>query len=230
MPWSSQNPFCKSLSISVTVDPWLLNFQHDHSKSQSTRVSVQGLGKKHKRTTRLESLPSRLVRHDAIECFANNCEKIWEDWTSLLQKTTLPPNVASSDARVTAAFRAVDSVISGKQSTYVLRWLAYARLMALYDSLKPVVRTERENGEAYRERGDRDINAVIDIYENALRPSDRRGLRDVILEHRRTGKRVNSLAGPSPLFLLIYSDEAETVMYVASHMSRQLFFPMLIML
>ena len=193
-----------------------------HSKRQSTRVSVQRLGKKHKgaRTTRLESLPSSLVRRDAIECFANNSKKIWEGWTSLLRKTTLPPNVASSDARVTAAFRAIDSVISGEQSTYVLRWLAYVRLMALCDSLKPVVRAERENGEAYRERGDRDINAVIDIYENALRPSDRRGLRDVILEHRRTGKRVKSLAGPSPLFLLIYSDEAETVMYTVSHMSR----------
>src|SRR5262245_35054013 len=36
---------------------------------------------------------------------------------------------------------------------------------------------------------------------------------NMILKHRRTGKRVKSLAGPSPLFLLIYSDEAETVMY-----------------
>jgi hypothetical protein len=91
--------------------------------------------------------------------------------------------------------------------------------MALFDSLKPVVRAERKNGEAHRERGDRDINAVIDIYENALRPSDRRVLRDVILRYRRTGKRVETLAGPSPLFLLIYSDEAETVMYVV-YMSR----------
>ncbi|KAL2192741.1 hypothetical protein P885DRAFT_46989, partial [Corynascus similis CBS 632.67] len=138
------------------------------------------------------SLSSRLVRRDAIESFANNCEKIWEDWTSLLRKTTLPPNVASSDARVIAAFRAVDSVNSGKQSTCVLRWLAYVRLMALCDSLKPVVRAERENGEAHREQGDRDINAVIDIYENALRPLDRRGLRDVVLQDRRIGKRVET--------------------------------------
>ncbi|KAK4096889.1 hypothetical protein N658DRAFT_457906, partial [Parathielavia hyrcaniae] len=43
-------------------------------RSQSTRVLAQRLGKKHKgaRTTRSESLPSRLVRRDAIECFANN--------------------------------------------------------------------------------------------------------------------------------------------------------------
>ncbi|KAL2199484.1 hypothetical protein P885DRAFT_19918, partial [Corynascus similis CBS 632.67] len=134
------------------------------------------------------------------------------DWTSLLRKTTLPPNVASSDARVIAAFRAIDSVISGKQSTCVLRWLAYVRLIGLCNSLKPVVRAEKENGEAHRGRGDRDISAVIDIYENALRPSDRQGLRGTILEHQRAGKRVNSLAGLSPLFLFIYSDEAETVM------------------
>jgi hypothetical protein len=195
-----------------------------HLKNQSPRISGQGLDGKHRRATRIESLSRRIVRRDAIECFANNCEKIWEDWTSLLWKTTLPPNVASSDTRVIAAFRAVDSVISGKQSTCVLRWLAYVRLIALFDSLTPVVRAERENGEAHRERGDRDISAVIDIFENAQRPSDRRGLRQVILEHRRTGKRVKSLAGPSPLFLLIYSDETETVMYAVSHMSRQLFF------
>ncbi|KAM7189001.1 hypothetical protein V8F33_010335, partial [Rhypophila sp. PSN 637] len=183
---------------------------HD-SKSKSTRTSTQGLYGKHKRATQLESLSSRLVKPNAIEGFANNCEKIWEDWTSLLRRTTLPPNINSSDTRVIAAFRAVDSVISKKQSTCVLRWLAYVQLMALFDSLKPVVRVERENGKAHRERGNRDISAVIDIYENAQRPSDRRGLRNVIVEHRRTGKRVESLAGPSPLFLLIYSDEAEAV-------------------
>lgn len=194
--------------------------QIHHSKSPSTKISVQGLDRKYKRAIRLESLSSRLVRRDAIECFANNCKKIWEDWTSLLRKTTLPPNVASSDTRVIAAFRAVDSVISRKKSICVLRWLAYVRLMALFDSLKLVVRAKGENGEAHRKRGDRDISAVIDIYKNAQRPSDRRGLRDMILEHRRTGKRVKSLAGPSPLFLLIYSDKAKTVIYAVSHMSR----------
>ncbi|KAM7210375.1 hypothetical protein V8F06_014239, partial [Rhypophila decipiens] len=166
---------------------------------------------KHKRATQLESLSSRLVRRDAIECFAKNCEKIWQDWTLLLRKTTLPLNIASSDTRVIAAFRAVDSVIPGKRGTSVLRWLAYVRLMVLFDSVKAVVRAERENGEAHRERGDRDISAVIDIYENAQRSPDRRGLRDMILKHRRIGKRVESLAGPSPLFLLIYSEEGEAV-------------------
>ncbi|KAK4206433.1 hypothetical protein QBC37DRAFT_459129, partial [Rhypophila decipiens] len=173
-----------------------------------------------KRATQLESLPSRLVRRDAIECFAENCEKIWQDWTLLLRKTTLPLNIASSDTRVIAAFRAVDSVISGKRGTSVLRWLAYVRLMVLFDSVKAVVRAERENGEAHRERGDRDISAVIDIYENAQRSPDRRGLRDMILKHRRIGKRVESLAGPSPLFLLIYSEEGEAVMYAVYHISH----------
>lgn len=142
----------------------------------------------------------------------------------------LPPNVASSDARVIAAFRAVDCAISGIQSTRTLRWLAYVRLMALCDSLKLVVRAERESGEAHRERGDRDINAVIDIYENAQRPSNRQRPRDAILEYRRTGKRVKSLAGPSPLFLLVYSDEAETVMYGVSYVLWQLFLSLLIIL
>ncbi|KAK4096497.1 hypothetical protein N658DRAFT_398838, partial [Parathielavia hyrcaniae] len=163
--------------------------------------------------TRLESLSGRLVRRDAIECFASNCEKIWGDWTSLPRKTTLPPHVASSDTRVIAAFRAVDDVISGKQSTRVVRWLAYMRLMALFDHLKRVVKSERENGEAHRECGDRDISAIMDIYENARRRcSNTRASRNAIAEHRRTGKRVKTLAGPLPLFLLVYSEEAEPIM------------------
>ncbi|KAH8891483.1 hypothetical protein GQ53DRAFT_623118, partial [Thozetella sp. PMI_491] len=167
----------------------------------------------HKRKlARLESLSHGLVRRDATRCFADNCKNIWEAWTSLLRETTLPPTVASSDTRVIAAFRAVDSAITAKQSTAVLRWLAYARLTALFDSLRPVVRSERKNGESYRERGDRDISAIIDIYENAQRASDRQGLRREILGHRRIAQRVKLLAGPSPLFLLMYSEKAEAVM------------------
>lgn len=175
---------------------------------------------KHKTATRLESLSSRLVRRDAIECFADNCKKIWGDWTSLLRKTTLPPHVASSDARVIAAFRAVDDVILEKQSTCVLRWLAYMRLMALFDHLKPVVKSERENGGAHRGRGDRDISAIVDIYENARRRcSNTQASRNAIVENRRTGKCVRTLAGPSPLFLLVYTEAAEPIMYASLHMS-----------
>jgi hypothetical protein len=102
----------------------------------------------------------------------------------------------------------------------MLRWLAYIRLSALFNYLKPVVKSERENGEAYRERGDRAISAIVDIYENAQRPSDRLWLRDAILRHRRAGKRVQLLAGLSPFFLLIYSDEAKTIIYIVSHLLR----------
>lgn len=144
----------------------------------------------------------------------------------MLRKTTLPPHVASSDTRVIAAFGAVDNVISEKQSTRVLQWLAYMRLMALFDHLKPVVKSERENGESHRERGDRDISAIMDIYDNAQRRcSNTRASRDALAEHRRTGKRVRTLAGPSPLFLLVYSAEAETVMYAVSLIPRHLLYP-----
>ena len=225
--WKGRKPF---LSVGTVLSSSKRRSRIHHSNSQRDEIPAQVLDRKHERAIRLESLSRRLIRRDTIECFANNCENIWEDWTSLLRKTILPTNVASSDARVIAAFRAVDRAISGTQSTYALRWLAYVQLIALYDSLKLVVRAERENGKAHQERGDRDINAVIDIYENAQRPSDRPRSRDMILEYRRTGKRVKSLAGPSPLFLLIYSDEAETVMYRVSYMSRQLFLPLLIIL
>jgi hypothetical protein len=92
--------------------------------------------------------------------------------------------------------------------------------MALFDSLMPVVKSERENGEAHRERGDRDISAIMDIYENARRRcSNTRASRNAIAEHRRTGKRIKTLAGPSPLFLLVYSEEAEPIMYTSPYMS-----------
>ncbi|KAK4032170.1 hypothetical protein C8A01DRAFT_20727, partial [Parachaetomium inaequale] len=88
--------------------------------------------------------------------------------------------------------------------------------------LKPVVKSERENGEAYRERGDRDISAIMDIYENARRRcSNARASRDTLAEYRRTGKRVRTFTGLSPLFLLVYLDKAETVIYALSHISRR---------
>lgn len=100
------------------------------------------------------------------------------------------------------------------------------RLIALFDHLKPVVKSERENGQSYRERGDRDISAIMDIYENAQRRcSNTPASRDTLAEHRRTGKRIRTLAGPSPLFLLVYSAEAETVMYAVSHIPRYLVSP-----
>ena len=187
-----------------------------HPKNQLRTISVQDYDKQHMgKIVLMESLSYKLVRRDAMEAFADNCEMIWEYWISLLRKTTLPPNIASSDIRVTAAFRAVVSVISESQSKYVLRWLAYVQLMRIFDSLQPIVRREREKGVAHRERGDRDVSAAIGVYQNTQQTrSDARDPRHVIKEQRRTGRRVRSLTGPSPLFLLIYSEKAEAVVYV----------------
>jgi len=86
--------------------------------------------------------------------------------------------------------------------------------MRLSDLLKGIIRSERENG-VPRKSGYRDVCVAMDIYESAQGKRPDTQLRNAIRERRRTGRHLETLAGPSPLFLLVYSDVAETVVYVA---------------
>lgn len=175
--------------------------------------------RKDHRTTRktktyIASLTSRLLGFDPINLFADNCEKTMADWISLLRETTPPEDIASSDHRFVSAFQILDRVISGTQGSYLLRRLAYVQYMRLSDSLKGIIRSERQLG-VPRKSGYRDVCVAIDIYESAQRKRPSAQLRNAIRERRRTGRHFETLAGPSPLFLLVYSDVAETVVYVA---------------
>lgn len=159
-------------------------------------------------------LAYQLVGHDPIHSFAENCDKTMGEWMALLGKTTLPSDIASSDPRIIVAFQAVDGVLCG-QGTYLLRRLAYVQLMRLFVFLEAVIKSERESGRLHRKPCYRDTTVAIDVYMNAQeRRSNTSALRRELQERKRFGRSWSDLAGPSPLFVLVYSDAAEPIVYM----------------
>ncbi len=177
-------------------------------KSRSTISPENDLGE-----MRLTNLAHRLVGHDPINTFAENCDKTVGDWISLLGKTTLPSDITSSDPRIIAAFQAVDSVICG-QGTNLLRRLAYIQLMRLFVSLEAIIKSDREIGRLHREPCYRDATVAIDIYMSAQAGHSNTGdLRRELKERKRCGRIWSGLARPSPLIVLMYAEAAEPIVY-----------------
>ncbi|KAH6883936.1 hypothetical protein B0T10DRAFT_463297 [Thelonectria olida] len=89
------------------------------------------------------------------------------DWISLLGKTMMPDDIASSDPRIIAAFKAVDRVICGHEGTHLLRRLAYVQLIRIFTTLESIIRSERETGWVLRAPCYRDASVAVDIYMRA---------------------------------------------------------------
>lgn len=157
-------------------------------------------------------LPDKLMTRDSLDLFVHNCKTILADWVLLLFRTTPPDGLKSADVRFVQAFRYLDNLISGQQGNYLLRRLAYIQLMRLSDSLGKIVRSEREHGSS-GQSGRGDASFVIEIYKSAQEDTgmDAKKLAALVRERRRIGRQWQRLAGQSPLFLLVYSNYAETV-------------------
>lgn len=182
-----------------------------HPKS---RIKKNAMHKK--KLARVTFLSNRLIGHNPIETFADNCEKILPDWIALLRKATLPNGITSEDPRIITAFQAVDNVICG-QGTHLLQRLANVQLMRLFGSLGEIIKSDKDNGRMHREPYYRDATIAMDIYLSIQKTrSNTRDLRLKLKEGRkRFSKRWSNMAAPSPLFVLVYSDAAETIVYVA---------------
>ncbi|KAL6406016.1 hypothetical protein AUP68_10574 [Ilyonectria robusta] len=72
------------------------------------------------------------------------------EWNSLKSETALPNVTSSSDPRIIHAFKVVDNVICGRQSSALLRRLAYVQLMRLFTFLEDIIGFEREMGQVVR--------------------------------------------------------------------------------
>src|SRR6266566_1778027 len=177
------------------------------------RTKSKGRGTQKKISPRILSFADRLIGPEPTYYFTDNCEKTLTGWIELLSHTNPPAdiNISSSDHRWAAVFQKLDDILVGRQGTYLLRRLAFVQHKRISDLLQEIVRSERENGTG-RGTGIGDASVVMDIYktaqENRLHPSK---LNNAIDERRRTSRHWEMFAGPSPLFLLIYSEVAETV-------------------
>jgi hypothetical protein len=169
------------------------------------------------RLTQVNSILYRLLGHNPIESFAINCEKTLMNWISLLRETTPPHDVSSSDPRWAGAFKVLDSIITGRQGGYLLRRLAYVQLTRVFASLEAIIKSDRDNGLIHREPYYTNAHIAMDIYMSAQEKDSNTGdLRRKLRQgRRRFSRRWSDLAILAPLFVLIYSDAAEVIMYIA---------------
>ena len=177
--------------------------QHKHAKPDDRRAVC-------KRTSRT-ALANRLVGSDPVNFFVDNCKKTVDDWVLLLRGTTPDHGIPSNDFRWVDAFQTLDNIITGRQGTHLLRRLAYIQYKRLSDFLESIIESERESG-APRNSGVGDATVVMNIVESVKQKCvSAASRRKAACEDRRIARRWAALAGPSPLFLLVYTDMAETV-------------------
>jgi hypothetical protein len=163
-----------------------------------------------RRVPRITFLSHRIVHHDVVNYFADNCERVLESWVALLAQTCLPKGTPSTDPRVLEGFKAIDSVIAARNITPLLSRLGYVRLLQLFQSLETIIKLERKDGLLQGSPGYRDASIAMDMYHLAQGSLSRK----MLLERKRAARRWTILAGRSPLFLLVYSGSAESTMYV----------------
>ncbi|KAH8754187.1 hypothetical protein F5883DRAFT_431631, partial [Diaporthe sp. PMI_573] len=144
----------------------------------------------YKRNTRqLTCLSQRLAGDNPTRTFADNCEKTMPDWITLLRETTLPCTIVSSAPLITNAFKVVDRVISTRESTNLLRRLAYFQLMRLFRSLEAIIESEGK-GLNYASSSSH-TRIAMDIYIGAQEWPRQPSLRRKITEQRRQmGERI----------------------------------------
>lgn len=197
----------------LTVD--YLKNRHHNPICHRNRLLPTKASAKTRVTARVNTWSRKLVGPNPMAFFATNCVEVITDWISLLRVTTLPSDIRSSDTRIINAFKAVDSIICGKATTYRLRRLAYVQLTRIFTILEYSIKSERESKQVHREPCRRDASVALDIYmmaqEDCGSPS---ALRRALQERKRTSRSWNDMAGPSPLFTMMYSEAAEQIVYV----------------
>lgn len=155
--------------------------------------------------TSQSKLAETLVRHDAKQFFLDNCDEIYEKWTSLLRSTTLPADATSSDQRVAEAITTLDGVIRNPSSPYTTR-LAYIQLARVLSTLKQKVKEDRRRGTIIGKRSHRDASIVIDIFSEVTGST-----RDDVHSLFRIANRC-AVLGRNSLLLLVFSEQDEKVL------------------
>ncbi|KAB5536093.1 hypothetical protein GE09DRAFT_1141424 [Coniochaeta sp. 2T2.1] len=165
---------------------------------------------------RLTNNIPKLVRPNPIAFFVAHLENVLEDWLTILVRTRSPSSITSSDPFVATAFQLLDNTIN--ESGTMRSRFAHIQLLCIFKSLEDMIASERRAGQIQRQRGRRNASVAITIYKNAQqRPVSGRDL----IERKRTARRWQTLAGPSPFFLVIYSEVAETLVKRSSKIDKR---------
>lgn len=136
------------------------------------------------------------------QCFlADNFCAILDRWIDLEKTIAFPANIASTDRRVQAAFRAAEEAIDGGG---LFARIAHVQLLGVFDSLERLIHGERKLGQHAHQKS---VKVAIDRFIELRR--ERQWSRDKVHELRRTAKRWKHLAGPSVFLLVVFSGMAE---------------------
>ncbi|KFG87253.1 hypothetical protein MANI_027773 [Metarhizium anisopliae] len=154
-----------------------------------------------------------LIRHDAKQFLLDNCGEIYQEWTSLLAKTTLPAEATSSDQRILDMLLTLD-VAFNTASQRIIR-LASIQLTRVLKGLKEKVKEDRRRGLIDGQRSKRDASIVIDIYCRATGKP-----RALVLSNTRFANRCSALAKDSLLAIILTDHDAKLIKNTSISISR----------
>ncbi len=150
-----------------------------------------------------------LMEENAVSFFFNNHQSIYETWTASLFTTSRYNSVNES---VIVAFDMVHSLSQNKKSNRLKLRFAYIHLTRAIDVLEAALTEHPVHSQGCR-NPDYTASVIINTYLNAKKNTSKMS-RSHLSEHKRIGRRMYDLTGPSPFQLSIYSESAETIMYV----------------
>lgn len=176
-----------------------------------------GITSQHSSQTGLESykihlkikiMAQRLLTNDTASQLLRDSKLALQDWMHLLELTTLPAVIASSDPAVTTRLGHLDYMIVGNHGKFISR-LAHIQFVQVMETLEAIIAMERSSGliEPQRKRESAKNAAYRKYREASTRPVGAQQLYNL----KRYCKRYQTLARPSPLFILAYADEVDIV-------------------
>ncbi|KAH8768421.1 hypothetical protein F5883DRAFT_369539, partial [Diaporthe sp. PMI_573] len=148
----------------------------------------------------------KIVRPNPMDFFVAHLQNVLEHWITIQVKTTLPSGITSSDPSVTCAFQLLDGTIN--EGDNMRSRFANIQLLCIFKSLEDIIASERRNAQLQGQRGRRNASVAITTHKNA---QQRNVSERYLIERKRTARRWQTLAGPSPFFLVIYSEVAEAI-------------------
>ncbi|KAF3060434.1 hypothetical protein CFAM422_011326 [Trichoderma lentiforme] len=153
-----------------------------------------------------------MVWPDSLGLFDRCHLEVQEFWTTLLRKTSLPPNITIDHEKIIAAFTAIDCIILGTPNELWKLRLAYVRLARISSLLLSIIASGRRKGRVPRGVGKGNASILIDLYMKAQNEQTSTELRVQIQKRLRIARRWADLIGGSIFLAVVYSNKAEIAM------------------
>jgi hypothetical protein len=165
-----------------------------------------------------QTMPCALlfVRENAIENFARTWKLTLSAWNLLLLKTTIPQTISIADLNMSASVKVLHNTIAAREGSSLPPRFGYVQLARFLGALEERIKEGKGHGLIPLERGRVNASIAIDMFLDAQDAGSNDLLtRRKIWEFKRIGKRWETMIGPSVLLLSIYSDVAESFVYVS---------------